>query len=256
VISIVLPVHNKQDLINKVLIGMWNNTSDLLKELIIVLDGCTDASEDIVTKFCLNNDPAGTVTKILHTPNVFEVRACNVGLKAATQPFVVSIQDDMVVNELGWDVRLIKPFLVWNDVFAVTALAAVNLGIENDHMMWYDAVNYHNSPRNKFVIRDVVNRGPLMFRKSMLEELGYLDEIYAPMSMDDMDVCMRAWQHGWVSGCYPMPAMFKIEDGTSRQNAKSADVCSKSWQKNEKILIERHREAIIGKKHSEDRELP
>jgi len=191
--------------------------------------------------------------QVLWTNNVWEVRACNKGLKACHEEYCVSIQDDMIVDYLNWDKRLIIPFQMWYDVFAVTSLCAVNLGSDGYHLAWYDAVNDHNSPRNKFVIRDVVNRGPLMFRKSMLEELGYLDEAFAPQGMDDMDICLRAWQHGWVSGVYPMPAFFDPADGTTRKDPNSQQVTQAAWIKNEKILLERHMAAIVGSKHSEDR---
>jgi GT2 family glycosyltransferase len=172
----------------------------------------------------------------------------------ATQPFIINFQDDMVVNELGYDIRLIKPALVWPDVMAVTSLAACDIVLEAGHIQWSGLTNFHNSLRTAFSIRDTINRGPLLLRHSMLETLGYLDEDYAPMVFDDVDLCMRAWkQYGWVAGVYPMPAFFKVEDGTSRQNANSAKVYRESSIKNEKLLIERHSDIINGPKHSENR---
>jgi hypothetical protein len=72
--------------------------------------------------------------------------------------------------------------------------------------------------------------------------------------MDDMDICLRAWEaHKWVSGVYPMPAFFREEDGTTRKDPKSAAVTSHAWVKNMPILISRYRDIINGPKHSENR---
>jgi GT2 family glycosyltransferase len=87
----------------------------------------------------------------------------------------------------------------------------------------------------------------------MLRELGYLDEAYAPMGEDDMDVCFKAWRKGWVSGVYPMHAFFKTEDGSTRRSENSANVTARSWVKNEKILINRYHDLITGPKHTEVR---
>ena len=48
--SIILTVHNKEFLLDRVLNGIQKNTTGEY-ELIIVLDGCTDKSSEIVEKF-------------------------------------------------------------------------------------------------------------------------------------------------------------------------------------------------------------
>jgi glycosyltransferase involved in cell wall biosynthesis len=252
-ISIVLPVHNKDDLIGRVLDGIWANSSALVKEVLIIIDGCTDRSEAIIMDFVHNQGYRGDIeVKVTYAPNVFEVKACNIGLKWATQPFVVSVQDDMVITEKGWDIRLIKPALVWNDVFAVTALAATDITLDDTgHISWPNITNLHNSPRNMFAVRDTVNRGPLLFRHSMLETLGYLDEAFAPLGMDDQDICFRAWRLGWVSGVYPMPHFADPSWGTTRRT--SQHILAASESKNANLLMARHRDAMIGPKHTENR---
>ena len=88
----------------------------------------------------------------------------------------------------------------------------------------------------------------------MLEELDYLDEVFAPMGMDDQDICARAWKRGqWVSGLYPMPHFSDPSWGTTRNNLKSLNITSASERKNWPILRQRHYEFFTGTKHDEDR---
>jgi glycosyltransferase involved in cell wall biosynthesis len=116
-ISCLLTVHNKQDLIKDVCFGIINNISNLTKEIIIVLDGCNDDSEKIINEVMLNTS---VPVKYVYTDDVFELRANNEGLKHVTSDYVILIQDDMIVKEKNFDERMLKPFLAFDDVFAVT----------------------------------------------------------------------------------------------------------------------------------------
>ena len=51
--SILLTVHNKQDMIKKVVSSITKNTKGPY-ELLIVFDGCSDDSEKIVTNYLKN----------------------------------------------------------------------------------------------------------------------------------------------------------------------------------------------------------
>ena len=115
--SIILTIHNKEFLINQVLDGIVKNTVGDY-ELIIVLDGCTDKSFDIVEDYFYGKDQN---VLICTTPDVFETKANNVGLKSAKGEYVIIVQDDMIIREKGWNLRMQKPFDAFEDVFAVTS---------------------------------------------------------------------------------------------------------------------------------------
>ena len=70
--SIILTVHNKGWLIDKVIQGIKDNTVGEY-ELIVVVDGCTDNSEEVVKK---NVEGLKNYT-VLFAPNVFETKANN-----------------------------------------------------------------------------------------------------------------------------------------------------------------------------------
>ena len=89
--SIILTVHNKGWLIDKVIQNIYKNTVGSY-ELIDVLDGCTDNSEEIVLE---NIDRDATV---LYAANVFETTANNIGLRRAIGEKVIIVQDDMAVS--------------------------------------------------------------------------------------------------------------------------------------------------------------
>jgi glycosyltransferase involved in cell wall biosynthesis len=256
-ICVALPIHNQQDIIDMVLRGIYCNSSSLVKEVIILLDGCTDLTPEIVKSFLDSpSDRPGIPTRILHAPDVFEVIANNICLKASTQPYTILVQDDMVIQELGWDVRLIKPMLVWNDVIAVSARAAHNNEVSGENMIHANMVGweYTGQERDKFYIRDSCNRGPLALRMDMVRELNYLDEIYSPLGWDEHDLCMRAYAYGkWKSGVYHINYRSDLSWGTTRKT--SASIQQSAWSRNVKIFIERYRNQMAQPKHDEVREL-
>lgn len=250
-ISVILTVHNKQDIIGWVLDSIKENMSDLTKELIIVLDGCTDRSERIV-KSKTENISHMTV-KILHAPDVFEVKANNIGLKESSQPYCMIIQDDMVMQEKDFDWKLSRPFR-YMDTFAVSARTAhdnVIVGNELHHVNMSGKET--GLAKEIYSVRDSCNRGPLLLRHDILERLNYLDESFAPLHLDDHDLCMRAWKElGMVSGSYMIDYRSDHEWGSSH-SPKVATLSHHSWMKNAEIIKQRHFDILTGKKHGEDR---
>jgi len=259
--SIILTVHNKGYLLPQVLNGIKINTVGDY-ELIVVLDGCLDNSKEIITFFKDDNPNINII--VIETPDVFETKANNAGLKLATGDIAIIIQDDMVINEQGWNHRLTKPFRDFDDVFAVTANCAHNweinqnskhiLSTENNGYEWSDILrhvdhaNRNTIPRNVFAIRQCVNRGPLAFNYSDIKSLGFFDEAFAPLDMDDHDLCFRMFEKlNKVVGCYWIDYISEPSWGGTRVNGQTADWQLLSNQKNTRIVFERHNNKIKNK---------
>lgn len=261
-ISINLTVHNKDFLIEKVLSSIYSNTIGPY-EIVIVLDGCTDKSKDIVHSYhnSINFNSLIVPVKILEAPNVFETKANNIAAKNSIGDYIIIIQDDMIINERGWNERLLKPFKAFDDIFAVTARTAHNWELnpnsihinEKEHRddCWSDVLFHTNHAhkdnlgRNTFGVRDCVNRGPLAIRRDIFEKMGGFDEAFAPLQSDDHDFCYRTYKAtGMRCGCYPIDYISKDEWGGTRENGKPKPWIFQADHKNSKILWERHKDLI------------
>lgn len=252
-ISIILTIHNKGWLLKRVLDGIRDNISEVTKQLIFVLDGCTDNSEEILMKYALENFPK-KMYRIHLADDVFEVKANNIGLKDSNQPYCMIIQDDMVIEDKYFDSKLLCPFEEFSDVFAVSARTAHD-NIIKDGVVQHINISGKDSNLEKWVfsVRDSCNRGPLLLKHDSLEKLNYLDERFAPLHLDDHDICMRAWKElGQVSGSYMIDYRSDLEWGSTR-NPKIAKLSNDSWHKNSKLMIEKHYDALVGEKHGEER---
>lgn len=242
-ISIILTIHNKEFLIKKVVESVLKFTH-LDYELILVFDGCYDNSEIEINKI-------NTKFKKIYTDNVFETKANNEGMKNATGKYFILIQDDMIIDEHNWESRLIKPMMVFDNVFSVGSRDACNVYLENDNIVFKDFANINNSNRNVFSIRDVVNRGPIAFDGDKIKKLNYFDESYAPYTWDDIDICVRAFEnYKWICGCYWISYISKLEWGTTR--IKNTSLYNNVFKRNENIFYSRHKKFIELKKRTEN----
>lgn len=256
--SINVTIHNKAQLLPLFLSRLAANTVGEV-EYVFVLDGCTDDSEPIVRAFA-GRHPAVT---ILTAPNVFETKANNIAAKASKGDYIIIVQDDVIINEYGWNDRLIEPMIYFSDVFAVTGNTAHNWAI-NPHSVdiqkneirndrWCDILQHvHHAnkakgqARNMFEVRDCVNRAPLAIDLADLEKMGYFDEAFSPQDMDDHDLCLRAKkQLGKVVGSYWIDWWSRPEWGGTRDEAGT----TKPWlfeahHKNTRLFYERHRNVI------------
>ena len=256
--SVILTVHNKGYLVRQVLSGICENAVAPL-EVVIVLDGCEDDSEEVVSSFVV---PGRHEFVVLVTPDVFETKANNAGLKRATGDYAIIVQDDMVIHEPAWDARILLPFQAWPDVFAVTCRAAHNwrrnpVAVDTmesprrddrwcDLLEACDVAEGQNLPRDVFAVRDTVNRGPLAINRADLESLGYLSEAFAPLDSDDHDLMYRMHAKlGKVCGAINLDWSSRPQWGGTRDAAVATRPFMFAAQnKNSRLLYARHAEAM------------
>lgn len=270
--TIILTIHNKEWLIQQQLESL-KNTINLPIELNIVFDGCTDGSYQKYLSWLNQNKTFKDFHKIneFFASNVFETKANNIGLKAANSKHLVIVQDDMILNEKDWLLRMKKPFEM-SDVFSVTARTAhdwvYNPNTKHESMLenlnncWCDILIHTNHAnkstidRDIFAVRDSANRGPLMLCHDSLKKLNFLDEEFAPQDMDDHDLNYRAFKElGKVAGCYWIDFISQDEWGGTRITGEPAPWLFEAQHKNTKIVWQRHKNQILGKKHSINRSL-
>jgi FkbM family methyltransferase len=257
-IDIVLTVYNQEKLIERVLYGVFKNTTTPFN-LILVFDGCTDKTKPRALNY-INKFKPSLLKKIIieNSSNVFETRANNIGFKKSTEDYMLTLQDDMVINEFGWERRLTFPVRKYDDVIAVTSRVSQDLkSISNfntdDIFTNQSGRELNNLPRNIFAVRDTINRGPVAFNMKHLRDMNFLNDKYAPSDLDDADLCLRAWkQRGLRCGAYWIDYISRLDWGKSRSK-DSTMYADSHIRKNVTKIKDDHLDYIESqKKHSED----
>lgn len=241
--SVVLIVFNQEQLVPEVVSALLENTKDSW-ELIVIFDYCTDNSiasvEEALLNFgCMISDPSGIfgpqtsttvhqVTLVEQRTPIFETVATNLGLLLSRGEFAILVQDDMVVKEGFWNVKLAGPAKIYEDVAGVSARCA------HSYKSLQSAIGVdcgHKGNLCTFYVRDTCNRGPLLLRMSHVRLLGYFDERNFFLGDDGYDFFARAWKfHGLVGGYMPgIDFDHRIEYGGSRKRSQTKTQFVSNW---------------------------
>jgi len=96
-ISVIIPTYNRSSLLINTLNAVIKQSIDNSRyEIIIVDDGSTDQTEEIVRRFMNEHD---NIAYIKHPSNLGKGAACNTGINATQSPLVVFIDDDIIPAE-------------------------------------------------------------------------------------------------------------------------------------------------------------
>ncbi len=256
IIDIVLSIYNQEKIIPKVLYGIFINTTTPFN-LILIFDGCTDSSRKIAESYIKKFNPKNLrLLTIKETNNVYETRANNVGFKQAKEEYLITLQDDVVIKELGWERRLTLPLRMFRDVLGVTGRVSQDIeSVDLEHESFINRAGRELGTLNDqtFAIRDVINRGPIALRTEYLRTLNFLDEEFAPSDLDDADLSLRAWtKNKWKVGAFTINYDSPLEWGKSR-NKDSTMHAARSNIKNRNKIATRYKDYLASKKkHDED----
>jgi len=256
--SIILTIYNKEKTIADLLQLLWTNTKSYNKwDLHIIYDGCVDETKKNCQKI-LNNFKIPVYE--YETPDVFEIKANNLGLKNAKGKYCIILQDDNYIYEKKW----LEKMLFWLEenpkVAVLGGLAGVNFfpldfeaqGIGVNHSLFENHQRLDpvlDKKLSNFIFEaDAVMRGPIVLRKELLETHGYLDEEYCPIYNDDMDYCFRMKKYGYSIFCYPIDVVNKNLTVAKYKNPEKEKFWSDTAQKNQKLFYKRWG-SEIGKNH-------
>ena len=221
--SIVMPIHNQGAILYDVVTKIFIHTQGLY-DVFFLLDGCTDNSRDELLR-AVTSIPKGVCNlTIASSPSgIFETSCDNLGFVNARGKYIVEIQADMQIQTLGYNVLLAMPLEIYPDLIAVSGRCCHTLTSPTEGVgkLGARAEEPHNLPFNMYnqiYLSHTVNRGPLVLRRSMLEELGYLDESNFVLGDDEHDLFYRAWtQKQWRTAFYPIEVYSPLSWGSTRK---------------------------------------
>jgi glycosyltransferase involved in cell wall biosynthesis len=224
IFSIVMPIHNQEQIITGVIKRIFQHTVDLPYELICVIDACSDNTADVITTFFRTTPLPELLTQItllISKIPLFETASDNVGARLARGKYFLEIQADIIIDEPGYNMKLLRPFLVLPNVIGVSGRCTHGL-IEHTGIGKLGTAIESNLPYDinftRFYVGETCNRGPLLIELAKLEELDYFDEDNFFLDNSDHDLFARAYaQKKWICGYVPIEITSNLRNGSTRK---------------------------------------
>ena len=193
-ISIIIPVFNQHDMTEECITAIRENTQDC--EIIIIDNGSVPPFKAPFTGFI-------DCTVIRNEENKGFPIAANQGIKAAKGDVIVLFNNDIICTP-RWAERLVG----WLDKFDIIApMSNLVGGLQQIAIGPYqsrdelDEASEEFSEENEGLCQEVNFAVVSMFiKKSIFDDIGYLDESLWPCCGEDLDFCFRAKEAGYRIG--------------------------------------------------------
>ncbi|MBF05371.1 hypothetical protein CL644_01545 [bacterium] len=226
----IVTIHNKQDLIESVMVGLINNCGEN-STIYPVLDGCTDNTEKIIDSLIEKNKNISI--KKIYAPDVHEIKSINLALKQIPQEgkvLNIILQDDVILSDKNVEENLAKIYdnLGFENVGTLGFRHGTSLILDHrkKEVRETDLIEscfgtgmsstvlapYH------LVERMVSIRSPECISSYVLENVGYLDEALAPYTWDNHDLSIRCLQKNLRNFVFALPFISDVQWGGMREN--------------------------------------
>lgn len=214
-VSIVVPNYNGMAFVERCLKALTEDAPEA--EILLVDNGSTDGSREFVTEHFPQ------VRVIALRENYGFCRAANEGMKAAGTPYVILLNNDTEVLP-GFTKALVSALQLEPGAFSAGAKMIQLYHQEkiDDAGNFYCAlgwafargkdksVEYYEKPDEIFAACG----GAVIYRKALLERIGYLDEDHFAY-LEDIDLGWRARIAGWKNIYVPGAKVLHAGSGTS-----------------------------------------
>ena len=183
--------------------------------------------------------------------NIHEIRAYNRLGSMARGNIVVFLQDDDIPPD---SCQWLRNLVALYKAFPSLAIVGMKVGVyKYGHTRWsHDAIHFRTpfSPQEQdgegivFQFVSWVDYAPFAIRKQAFTRLGGVDESFSPPGesgiFSDVDLCFRAWEHGWRVGHMGGGRNFRKGPAWTTDTAWGRKGRAKAEIRNQALLEARH----------------
>lgn len=185
-ISIILPVYNGSDWLEKAVRSVFLQTFESF-ELIIVNDGSTDDSDQIIKKLAsLNN----RIQYVYNPKNLGIPGALNLGISIAKGKYIARIDQD---DQWSDQDKLKKQFdfLENNSDYVLVGTGVIIVSKDQEELTRYLLPESDKEIRNRILSKNYFVHSSVMFRKEVVAKLGGYDESLSRSYIEDYDLWLK-----------------------------------------------------------------
>ena len=249
-VSIIIPTHNRADLLRTLLDSLFQLTDYPQREVIVV----DHASDDPATQTYLSNLVAQQADiRVVRAEGPFNwSRLNNLAVAQAQGSLLVFLNNDMEILEAGWLTELVR-HASRPDVGAVGAALVYPTGqlqhagvvlrmtgvAGHVYRRWQPQVETFGGGR-PFLVREVtaVTGACLAVRAELFHQVGGFDEEYLPTNYNDIDFCLKLRSKGYRNIFTPF-AKLVHQESVSRRAMESLSTRKAEATAEARVVLER-----------------
>ncbi len=219
-VSIIVPVWNQWEHSYRCLMSILEHTHDVPYEVIVVDNGSTDATEEIISK-------SDNIRVIRNSENRGYAQACNQASITARGEYLLFLNNDTQVTD-GW----LKAMVGLLDSDYTTGAVGAKLILPNGRLQEAGGIIWHdgstsgygrgeepNDPRFSYVREvDYCSGACLLVRRDVFLHLAGFDEAYSPAYYEDADLCWGIKGLGYKVMYQPGSAVIHHEFGSGSRD--------------------------------------
>jgi len=235
-ISIIIPTWNNANLLKKCIISILNNTKSNQFEIIIIDNGSTDNTQNIISEFHSTHK----IHYVFNQKNLGFAKASNLGALHANNKYLVFLNNDTEVLP-GWDIELLN-CLITDDRIGVAGGKLLypdrtiqHAGIAFDQRTVFHIYRHfhHLHPAvNKKREFQAVTGACFLISKELFLSAGMFDESFIN-GFEDLDFCFRIRKNGYKVFYTPASTIIHHESKTPGRHFhhhENAELFSKRWK--------------------------
>ena len=200
VVSIVILTFNQMRYTKECLQSIQKHTPES-HEIIFVDNGSTDGSVRWLRELVRQN---GQYKLIENETNLGFAKGCNLGIQAASGEYVLLLNNDTVVTK-DWLSGMLATLNSAPDIGIVGPMTDHIAGLQKvpgtEHLSAAEidayATGFREANRHRRVSTQRVIGFCMLFRRTLVEQIGALDEIFQTGNFEDDDFCLRAALSGY-----------------------------------------------------------
>ncbi|NHN27437.1 glycosyltransferase family 2 protein [Flavobacterium jejuense] len=171
--SIITITHNRANLIGETIESVLSQTYKNF-ELLIIDDGSTDNTEEVVTRYIKNN--IGQITYLKNERIGIPSKLRNIGLQQAKGDIITILDSD----DLWTEDKLKEVFTVFSENkkihFMIHNLVHFTDVMKPTKPFYEIKKDFHSFILKKIIVSEILAFPIFSFKKSLLEEIGFFDE--------------------------------------------------------------------------------
>lgn len=191
------PIHNKGYMMDEIINGLVHSVGDSVHDIKykFILDGCSDNSKRVLKREMSKLDNA----EYIETDDLFQLRTFNLLMADFDTDFLIIFQDDMVLRDTAFLDNILNVYLKYGDRMGMLGCRdGFDAGYKNMSGSRFSESSMRTEvlDSGKYREKMMINIGPIVVTKKLIEAMGYFDEIYGKGVYEEMEYSLRCTLKG------------------------------------------------------------